>query len=126
MNAIIAEYMARGCPAVFPPDIVRLDDVNVMVSDMGVMQNRSSENTATSATQWSYRELRNQYHNDIQVFAEQLYYFLQMERANFPFWSGSAADSEYNELLLRNNKELGSYLNTADSVRTFMGLGNGR
>lgn len=99
-----------------------LPSLNVMVSDMGVMQNRSSENTATSATQWSYRELRNQYHNDIQVFAEQLYYFLQMERANFPFWSGSAADSEYNELLLRNNKELGSYLNTADSVRTFVGL----
>lgn len=35
MNAIIAEYMARGCPAVFPPDIVRLDDVNVMVEPAG-------------------------------------------------------------------------------------------
>lgn len=35
MNAIIAEYIVRGCPPIFPPDIVRLDDVNVMVEPAG-------------------------------------------------------------------------------------------
>lgn len=99
-----------------------LPALNVMVSDMGVVQNRSSESTAAPATQWSYREVRKNYLLDTQVFAEDLYRFLQAERANFTAWAGSSSDSEYNELLLRNNKEIGRYLNTADSIRTYVGL----
>ncbi|HNL06494.1 MAG TPA: hypothetical protein PKH93_02900 [Chitinophagales bacterium] len=99
-----------------------LPSLNVMVSDMGVMQTRSSESTAAPATQWSYREVRRNYLLETQTFAEDLYRFLQTERNNYSAWAGSSADSEYNELLLRNNKELGRYLNTADSVRTYVGL----
>ena len=34
MNAIIAEYVARGCPPVVPSDIVTLDNPNVIITPL--------------------------------------------------------------------------------------------
>lgn len=96
--------------------------LNVFLSDMGVQQSKSREDTSLPATQWAYNEARKKYADSGQVFAEELYRFLQENQADYPDWVSGTGYSNYNSLLLRNNTELGQFINTDGSIRAFVAL----
>lgn len=96
--------------------------LNVQASDMGVQQSRSREGTAEPANQWRYQEARTFYLTTLTQAIEELYIFLQENKADYSLWVAGRGYSEYNMLFIRNNKELGEYLNTSDSVRAYIAL----
>lgn len=96
--------------------------LNVFLSDMGVQQSKSREDTSVPASQWAYQEARKKYADGGQVFSEELYIFLQANQADYPEWVSDGGYSMYNSLLIRNNKELGQYLSTDGSIRFYVAL----
>ena len=96
--------------------------LNVQESDMGIQQSKSREGTSEPAVLWRYQEARIFYITTLTQAIEDLYIFLQEKKADYPLWVAGRGYSEYNDLFIRNNKELGSFLNTADSVRAYIAL----
>jgi hypothetical protein len=97
-------------------------NLNVRESEMGIQQQKSREGTSEPANKWRYQESRSYYLANGSQAVEELYIFLQENKANYPLWVNSKGFSEYNELCIRNNKELGRYFNTKDSVRMYVAL----
>lgn len=96
--------------------------LNIYVSDLGVQQNKSKEDTSAPATQWAYQEARNSYLTIGSNSAEKLLEFLQATYMSYPLWANSTSYTQYNTLLLRNNVELGQYLNTQGSIRLYKAI----
>ncbi len=96
--------------------------LNVMQSDLGIQQVKSREGTSEPANQWRYQEARSFYLVAATQAIEELYGYLQENKNTFLLWRNGKGFSEYNSLLIRNNKELGQHLNTADSVRAYIAL----
>lgn len=96
--------------------------LNVQTSDMGVQQSKSREGTSEPANQWRYQEARTYYLITATQAIEDLYIFLQENKSTFLLWANGKGFSHYNDLFIRNNQELGRYLNTADSVRAYIAL----
>lgn len=96
--------------------------INVTAGDMGVQQNKASNDTTLPSSQWAYNGSRSGYLDGIATASELLLSFLQANKAKYPKWVNSRAFTEYNSLFIRNNSELGSYLNTQDSIRAFVAL----
>jgi hypothetical protein len=96
--------------------------LNVMQSDLGIQQVKSREGTSEPANQWRYQEARGFYLIATTQAIEELYGYLQENKNTFLLWRNGKGFSEYNSLLIRNNKELGQHLNTADSVRAYIAL----
>jgi hypothetical protein len=99
-----------------------LPHLNIYISELGVQQNQSKEGTSTPAARWQYGEARVQFGDMATRYAEALYQFLQDNQTDYPNWVAGEGYSKYNALLLRDNTELGRYLNTANSVRFYVGL----
>jgi hypothetical protein len=96
--------------------------LNHTVSDLGIQQNKSREGTSEPANQWRYQEGRFYYLSSATQAVEELYSFLQEHKSDFPLWVAGKGFSNYNDLFIRNNSELGKYLNTSDSVRAYVAL----
>jgi hypothetical protein len=96
--------------------------LNIHESDMGIQQTKSREGTSEPAVQWRYQEARNFYLVTAAQAIEDLYIFLQENKTTYLLWANGKGFSVYNELFIRNNKELGQYINTADSVRTYVAM----
>jgi hypothetical protein len=94
--------------------------LNVQASDMGVQQSKSREGTSEPANQWRYQEARTFYLTTTAQAIEDLYIFLQENKTTYLLWANGKGFSEYNDLFIRTNKELGEYINTADSVRAYI------
>lgn len=94
----------------------------VTEGDMGVQQNRSRENTSEPATNTAYFEGRRSYLDGLTVAVDSLLDYLQTNQASFSLWVAGKGYTQNNSLLIRNNAELGRFLNTADSIRAYVGL----
>lgn len=94
--------------------------LNVMQDDSGIKQ---MENTNSKpANQWRYQEARTFYLTTATQAVEDLYSFLQENKDIYLLWRNGKGYSEFNELFIRNNKELGQHLNTADSIRSYISM----
>jgi hypothetical protein len=96
--------------------------LNISQSDLGIQQVKSREGTSEPANQWRYQGARSSYLTLTTQAIEELYAFLQENKNIFLLWRNGKGFSEYNESWIRNNKELGLHLNTADSVRAYIAL----
>jgi hypothetical protein len=96
--------------------------LNVTEGDMGIQQNKAANDTSLPSQQWAYNGARSGYLEGISTASELLLSFLQDNKAKYPKWVNSRAYSEYNSLFIRNNSELGRYINTQDSIRAYMAL----
>jgi hypothetical protein len=94
--------------------------INVTAGDMGVQQNKAANDTSTPSSQWSYNDSRLSYRDGIETSSESLLILLQDYKENYPKWVNSKAFSQYNSLFVRNNEELGKFLNTKDSIRAYI------
>lgn len=99
-----------------------LPHLNIYISELGVQQNQSKEGTSTPAARWQYSEARQQFGDMATQHAEHLYQFLQANQVSYPSWVAGEGYSRYNALLLRDNAELGRYLNTNSSIRLYVSL----
>lgn len=93
--------------------------LNITEGDMGVQQNKALNDTSAPATQWAYNDSKHSYLEAIATNSEVLLSFLQENQDKYPLWKQSKAFTEYNNLFIRNNRELGEFLNTQNSIRVY-------
>ncbi len=94
--------------------------INVAAGDMGVQQNKAANDTSIPSREWAYIDTRLSYRDGIETSSESLLILLQDYKENYPKWVNSKAFSQYNSLFVRNNEELGRFLNTKDSIRAYI------
>lgn len=65
--------------------------MNVMVSNMGIQEQRSQEGTSQSSSQWRYTEFRNSCLSNADVAIDQCLAYMEANKLSFPDWLGSDA-----------------------------------
>jgi len=96
--------------------------LNIQVSDLGVQSQRSKEGTSNPTGMWEYNDARLALFKTGDTYREMAYKYLQANRTTFSSWANSSASSFINELLVRSNEVLNTYLGKGENINTFLSL----
>jgi len=99
-----------------------LPSLALMMSDMGVTEQTSSEGTAAPARQWVTRQLMEKAIADADLYADALLSFLEVNHANYPLWKASSAYTITKELYLTSVTDFEKHIPVGGSKRVWLNI----
>lgn len=94
----------------------------VHLSEMGVMEGRSSDGTSTPASFHAIQDVKDEYATMAYDFMDQLLQHMEDNVSTFPDWEASDEYTEIKELFVWNTKILNDHVTAGLSRHTFLSL----
>lgn len=96
--------------------------LGVMVSDMGIQEQSSTEGTSVPTRQWTFESLKAAAIGNADTNADALLSFLEINHANYPLWKASTSYTITKELYLTNLADFEQHLSLGGSKRVWLAL----
>lgn len=103
--------------------MVQLLSVNrVQVSEMGVMQNRSSQGNSDPASYHAIADTKEEYARMAYDFMDAALAFMESEAASFPAWTGSTSYTEIKSVFCWNTEIFNRHVHAGLSRHTYLSV----
>lgn len=99
-----------------------LPSLAIMMSDMGVTEQTSSEGTAAPARQWVTKGLMEKAIADADLYADALLSFLEINHTNYLLWKASSSFTITKELFIANVAEFEAHVPVGGSKRVWLAM----
>lgn len=96
--------------------------LNIHISELGFQEQSSKEGTSHVASMIRYNDARLSLWRTAIDYREFTYTHLRTNQTNYPLWAESEAYVVYNQLFIRESKELHTHLGYGQSVSTYLTL----
>ena len=96
--------------------------LNLMMSDIGFTEHRSTDGSASSVSLWRFNDVRASMFFTADTYKDLCYKYLQDNAGEFTEWVASSSYTIYNSLLVRNNADLHAVIGKGERIGTFITL----
>jgi hypothetical protein len=96
--------------------------IGIMVSDMGIQEQSSSEGTSVPTRQWTFEKMASAAIASADANADAMLSFLEINHANYPLWKASSSYTITKELYITSVADFEAFLSLGGSKRVWLTL----